>query len=164
MARICKPEELLELLSSLGIAYENHEHPPVFTVEEASRYRDVIPGGHCKNLFLKDRKKKLFLVVTLADKPVRLKELAQKIDAKGLQFGKPELLEEVLGVVPGAVTPLAVVNAKDHEITVVLDEEMLDRQTLNFHPLVNSATTTISSDDLLRLMDYCGKKPCRVRI
>lgn len=164
MTRISDKGELLELLSSLDIEFENHEHPPVFTVEEARLHTGHIAGGHCKNLFLRDRKKNLYLIVTLADKPVNLKELTGKIGAKGLQFGKPDLLETVLGVTPGSVTPFGVVNAGEHEITVVLDEEMMARQTLNFHPLDNSATTTIASGDLLRFMEHCEKEPVVVRI
>ena len=164
MAQARTPEQLLEILTSLAIPHKNHEHPPVFTVEEASHYRDRIPGAHCKNLFLRDRKKRLHLVVTLADKPLNLKELGGQIDAKGLHFGKPELLEAVLGVTPGSVTPFGVINAVDHDITVVLDEEMLDEETLNFHPLTNSATTTLSADDLLRFVRHCGKEPRVIRL
>lgn len=158
-------DELLSVLSEIGIEYKNHEHPAVFTVEEAKVYQKDIPGTHSKNLFLKDKKKNLFLVVTLEDKQINLKELAVKIGAKSPSFGKPELLEEVLGVKPGSVTPFSVINiGEDYEVKVVLDAEMMESDLLNYHPLQNTATTTISSKDLLKFMEHCNQKPEIVRI
>lgn len=157
-------EELLDILSELGINYKNHEHPPVYTVEEAARHHDGIEGVHSKNLFFKDKKSNLFLVVTLSDKLINIKDVAKKIDAKNPSFGKAELLEEVLGVPPGSVTPFAVINIKSHDVKIVLDEEMMENDLLNFHPLVNTATTTISSKDLLKFMEYCHQKPQIIRI
>lgn len=151
-------EELLDVLDKNQIPYTNHEHPAVFTVEEADKHHEGIDGAHSKNLFFKDKKKNLFLVVTLSDKPIRIKEVAKKIGAKNMSFAKPELLDEVLGVIPGAVTPFAVINAKDHAVKVVLDQEMMDNDLLNFHPLVNTATTTIASKDLIRFMEICGQE------
>ena len=149
--------EFLKLLEQIGIEYTNHEHPAVFTVEEADRHHEGIDGVHSKNLFFKDRKKNLILVVTLSDKPIRIKEVANSIGAKGLSFGKPELLEEVLGVIPGAVTPFAVINDTEKIVRVILDKEMMDNALLNFHPIVNTATTTIASRDLIKFMEYCGQ-------
>ena len=150
-------EELLNVLDKIGIEYTNHEHPAVYTVEEADRHHEGIDGVHSKNLFFKDRKKNLILIVTLSDKPIKIKEVEKKIDTKGLTFGKPELLAEVLGVIPGAVTPLAVINAKNHDLRVILDEEMMEHELLNFHPIVNTATTTITSKDLLKFMEHCNQ-------
>ena len=150
-------EELLNVLDKIGIEYTNHEHPAVYTVEEADRHHEGIEGIHSKNLFFKDRKKNLILIVTLSDKPIKIKEVEKKIDTKGLTFGKPELLAEVLGVIPGAVTPLAVINAKNHDLRVILDEEMMEHDLLNFHPIVNTATTTITSKDLLKFMEHCNQ-------
>ncbi|MBF0233926.1 MAG: prolyl-tRNA synthetase associated domain-containing protein [Desulfamplus sp.] len=157
-------EELLNVLSELGINYKNHEHPPVYTVEEADQHHDGIEGVHSKNLFFKDRKSNLFLVVTLSDKEINIKEIAKKIDAKNPSFGKADLLEEVMGVTPGAVTPFAVVNIKNHNVKIVLDEEMMEHTLLNFHPLVNTATTTITSEGLLKFMEHCDKKPEIIRL
>jgi Ala-tRNA(Pro) deacylase len=151
-------EELLTLLAQLDIEYTNHEHPAVYTVEEADLHHDGIDGVHSKNLFFKDRKKNLFLVVTLSDKPIQIKEVAKKINAKSPSFGKPELLAEVLGVIPGAVTPFAIVNDKDHRVKVILDKEMMENELLNFHPLVNTATTTIGSNDLIKFMEHCKQE------
>ncbi len=150
-------EELLNVLTQIGIEYTNHEHPAVYTVEQASQHHKGIKGVHSKNLFLKDKKKNLFLVVTLSDKSIKIKEVAKKINAKSPSFGKPELLEQALGIIPGAVTPFAVINAKDHNIKVILDEEMMENELLNFHPLVNTATTTISSNSLIKFMEYCNQ-------
>ncbi|MBF0468311.1 MAG: prolyl-tRNA synthetase associated domain-containing protein, partial [Desulfamplus sp.] len=142
----------------------NHEHPPVYTVEEADQHHDGIEGVHSKNLFFKDRKSNLFLVVTLSDKEINIKEIAKKIDAKNPSFGKADLLEEVMGVTPGAVTPFAVVNIKNHDVKIVLDKDMMEHTLLNFHPLVNTATTTITSEDLLKFMEHCHQKPEIIRL
>jgi len=152
-------EELLKILSDIDIKYTNHEHPAVFTVDEAAKHHEGIEGVHSKNLFLKDKKKNLFLVVTLSDKPIKIKEVAKKIGAKSPSFGKPDLLMEALGVIPGAVTPFAAVNIKAHEVMVILDEEMMKNDLLNFHPLVNTATTTITPQDLIKFLEHCHKTP-----
>lgn len=157
-------DELLNVLSKIGIEYKNHEHPPVYTVEEADQYHDGIEGVHSKNLFFKDRKNNMFLVVTLSDKQINIKDIAKKIDAKNPSFGKPELLNEVMGVVPGSVTPFAVINIKNNDVKIVLDEDMMEHPLINFHPLVNTATTTISSDDLLKFMEHCNQKPEIIRL
>jgi Ala-tRNA(Pro) deacylase len=151
-------EELLNVLSQIGIEHTNHEHPAVFTVEEASLHHKGINGAHSKNLFFKDKKKNLFLVVTLSDKPIVIKEMAKKIGAKSPSFGKPDLLAQVLGVIPGSVTPFAVINAKSHDIKVILDKEMMENKLLNFHPLVNTATTTIASKDLVKFLEHCNQE------
>ena len=150
-------KELLTVLDQINIEYTNHEHPAVFTVEEANLHHKGIDGVHSKNLFFKDKKKNLFLVVTLSDKPIVIKEMAKKIGAKSPSFGKPDLLGKVLGVIPGSVTPFAVINAKNHDIKVILDEEMMENELLNFHPLVNTATTTIASKDLIKFMEHCNQ-------
>ncbi|MBF0209891.1 MAG: prolyl-tRNA synthetase associated domain-containing protein [Desulfamplus sp.] len=157
-------DELLNLLSEIGIKYKNYEHPPVYTVEEADKHHEGIEGVHSKNLFFKDRKDNLFLVVTLSDKQINIKDIAKKIDAKNPSFAKPELLFEVMGITPGAVTPFAVVNIKDHKVKIVLDEEMMQHKILNFHPLVNTATTTINSDDLVKFIEHCNQKAEIIRL
>ena len=151
-------KELLDLLTQIGIEYTNHEHPAVYTVEEADLHHEGIDGVHSKNLFFKDKKKNLFLVVTLSDKPIVIKEVAKKIGAKSPSFGKPDLLAQVLGVIPGAVTPFAIVNDENHDVKVILDEEMMENQVLNFHPLENTATTTIASQDLVKFMEHCNQE------
>ena len=153
-------EALLNILDELNIEYENKEHPPVFTVEEANLHHQGINGVHSKNLFFKDKKKNLFLVITLDDKPIKIKEVAKTIGAKNMSFAKPDLLMEVLGMIPGAVTPFAAVNIpKDREVRIILDEEMMKNELLNFHPLVNTATTTIKAQHLVKVLEHVGQAP-----
>ena len=158
-------EALLNILDELNIEYENKEHPPVFTVEEANLHHQGINGVHSKNLFFKDKKKNLFLVITLDDKPIKIKEVAKTIGAKNMSFAKPDLLMEILGMIPGAVTPFAAVNIpKDREVRIILDEEMMKNELLNFHPLVNTATTTIKAQDLVKFLEHVGQAPEVIRL
>ncbi len=154
------PEQLLARLDALGIESTTHSHPPVFTVEESQRLCGHLPGGHCKNLFLKDKKGALWLVVTEEDRAIDMKRLDKVIGSARLSFGKAELLEDVLGVIPGAVTPFALINDTDHRVNVVLDAAMLDRhETLNYHPISNAMTTQISPEDLVAFIRACGHEP-----
>jgi Ala-tRNA(Pro) deacylase len=150
---------LLELLDELTIAQSTIEHPPLHTVEEAQKWRGDLPGGFCKNLFLKDKKGALWLIVTLETRQIRLNQLPKALGSARLTFAKPELLWEVLGVRPGSVTPFAIANDLTQKCQIVLDEPMLAHQKLNYHPLTNEATTTISNDDLLKFIRHCGHKP-----
>ena len=158
------PEDLLAELARLGISIETVEHPPVFTVEEAKALRGELPGAHSKNLFLKDKKGRYWLVVTFEDRPIDLKALRHVIGAAPLSFGKPEALLEVLGLTPGSVTPFGAINDKQGVVTVVLDAEMLESEPLNFHPLVNTATTRISAAGLLRFLEAGGHTPMVVKL
>jgi len=152
-------EDLFARLAALGIATTTHEHPPVFTVEEARRYCGELPGGHCKSLLLRTKKRALWLVVTLDERRVDLKALAKALGAGRLSFTSADLLAEVLGVTPGSVTPFALINDHDHRMRVVLDAAMLTRAPLNYHPLENDATTAIAPADLLRFIAECGHEP-----
>lgn len=151
--------DLLARLDSLGIAHATTEHPAVFTVEESRALHATLPGLHSKNLFFKDAGDRLWLVTAEADRRIDLKSLHQRIGAKRLSFGRPELLMEVLGVIPGAVTPFAPVNDSGRRVRVVLDAEMMRADTLNCHPLVNTATTNIRAADLLRFLRHCHGEP-----
>lgn len=151
--------ELFAFFASLGISTSTVEHPPVFTVEDARLVHGDIPGGHCKNLFCKDEKGVLWLIVALEDARIDLKAAKDKIGSKRLTFGKPELLLEILGVTPGSVTPFGLINDQGHLTNVILDEAMMKHGLLNFHPLSNDATTTISSADLVRFIEATGHHP-----
>ena len=140
--------DLLSRLDALGIVTTTVDHPAVFTVEESKRLRGNLLGGHTKNLFLKDKKGRLWLVVALEDRDVDLKALRKEIGAAQLSFGKPDLLSKVLGLEPGSVTPFGVINDTDGQVTVILDKGLLAFDTVNFHPLTNTATTQISPMDL----------------
>jgi Ala-tRNA(Pro) deacylase len=153
------PEELLGRLDALGIRHTTHHHPPVFTVAESAALRGALPGGHCKSLFLKDKKGGLWLCVMLEERGIDLNRLAERLGAPRFSFGKPELLWETLGVRPGSVTPFALANDTAGKVQVVLDEEMLAHDPLNYHPLDNSMTTAVAPADLLRFIAACGHKP-----
>jgi Ala-tRNA(Pro) deacylase len=156
--------DLFARLESLGIHTTTVDHAPVFTVEEAKQVHGQIPGGHCKNLFCKDEKGVLWLIVALEDSVIDLKSAPAKIGSKRLSFGKPDLLMEVLGVTPGSVTPFALINDSAVKVNVILDQAMMSEPLLNYHPLENAATTTISNTDLVRFIEACGHHPRTVAV
>ena len=154
------PDELLHHLESLGIATTTVEHPELHTVEDSQKLRGDIAGAHSKNLFVKDKKSRLFLIVTLEDAALDLKSIHQAIGAQGrVSFGSAELLEEVWGVRPGSVTPFGAINDTEGRVTVVLDAQLMAHATLNFHPLVNTRTTSIAAADLLTFLDAARHPP-----
>ena len=155
-------EDLLAKLAELGIETETHTHPPVFTVEEARIHCRHLPGTHCKSLFLKDKKGRLWLVVVPDSRVLDMKAVAPAIGAARLSFGRADLLREVLGVEPGSVTPFAAINDPARRVTVVLDAEMMRSELLNYHPLTNDATTAISPDGLRRFIDSCGHEALEI--
>lgn len=153
--------DLFDFLDRLGIEHKTVEHPPIFTVEQGRDLKLQWPGGHSKNLFLKDKKGSLFLAVALGDTTVDLVGLGKTIGAKGrLSFGKPELMTATLGVIPGAVTPFALINESAKALSrVVLDTNLLAHDPVWFHPLENSASTAISPENLVRFVKACGFTP-----
>ncbi len=154
------PDDLFAYLDRLHIGHRTVSHPPLFTVEESRALRGRIPGAHSKNLFVRDKKGSAFLLVTLEDAAVELKSLHRPLGASGrFSFGSAELLRNLLGVEPGSVTPFAVINDTLLQVTVVLDATMMAHEVLNFHPLRNTATTTISRQDLLRFLAATGHEP-----
>lgn len=159
MAAHLTPDDLFDRLDALGIAHRTYAHPPVFTVEEAKALRGTLPGGHCKSLFLKDKKGGLWLVVALEECRVDLKALADVLGAPRFSFGSADRLYAVLGVRPGSVTPFAAINDVERLVTVVLQQAMLAHDPLNYHPLENDRTTAIAPGDLVRFLDACGHGP-----
>lgn len=143
-------------LAELGIATTTHRHAAMRTVEDSKALRGDLPGGHCKSLFLKDKKAQAWLVVALEDRQIDMKTLHKRIGSGRLSFGKPELMWELLGVKPGAVTPFALINDHGHQVNVVLDAAMLAHDLLNYHPLHNEATTAIGTEDLTRFIAATG--------
>ena len=153
------PDELFAVLERLEVAYDKHDHPPLFTVEDSRELRGQIPGAHCKSLFLRDRKHRFYLVVCLEHRRLDMKRLAARIDADRLSFARSEQLFEILGVRPGAVTPLALWNDREaHRVSVVLDSAMMKEERLNYHPLHNEATLTIGREGFERFLDACGHR------
>ena len=157
-------EDLFALFDKLGVKTTTHLHAAVFTVDENRALRGELAGGHCKCLFLKDKKGALWLVVTLEDRAVDMKALRHVIGSAPLSFAKPELLRQVLGVEPGSVTPFALINDTAGRVNVVLDAEMMNFELLNYHPLVNTATTAIGARDLLKFIGAGGHQPQIVKI
>ena len=151
------PTDLFAFLDRLGIRHATVHHPPLFTVEESRSLRGQIAGGHTKNLFLKDKRGALFLVTALEDAEIDLKSLHRRLGAGGrFSFGSAEQMRATLGVEPGAVTPFGLLNDTEWRVSVVLDAAMMAQQTLNFHPLANTMTTSIGRDDLIRFLAATG--------
>ena len=152
-------EALLSHLDALGIETQTVEHPPLFTVEESRALRGEIPGAHTKNLFLKCKKGQLWLITALEDTAIDLKTLHHKLGSGRLSFGSAELLSEVLGLTPGSVSTFGVINDADNRVSVALDEALMQRDRINLHPLVNTATTGISRQGLISFLSSCGHPP-----
>ena len=151
--------KLFVRLDELGIETRTVEHEAVFTVAESEKLERDLPGGHTKNLFVKDAKGKLFLIVAESQTQVDMKRIHKRIGCARLSFGKPELLEEVLGVTPGSVTAFAVINDTQGAVEVILDETLTSFDVINCHPLENTATTAIARDDLMRFLANTGHTP-----
>ena len=148
------PDSLYRLLEDLKIKFKVFEHPPFFTVDEAKKHRQGMNGFHVKNLFLRDKKKKSFLVVAQEDRIIDLTQLPERIKSSRLSFGSKERLFEELGVFPGAVTPLSVINNRKKDINIFLDTEMSGEDAIFCHPLVNDRTISLSYQSLLTYFDY----------
>tara|TARA_B100001971_G_C17898349_1_gene386679 strand:- start:126 stop:626 length:501 start_codon:yes stop_codon:yes gene_type:complete len=151
--------DLFNRLRELDISVTTFEHRAVFTVHQSRSIRGDIDGGHCKNLFLNDKSKQLWLLITLEDTMVDLKKLRHLIGSRHLSFCRETLLEDVLGVKAGGVTPFALLNDHEQRVNVVLDSNVLEHELLNFHPLENTSTTTIRSSDLVHFISGCGHSP-----
>ena len=158
-------QELLKTLKALNIETTTHEHEAVFTVEESSKIKQDIPGGHTKNLFLKDKKGNFFLIVAEGTAQIKLNSVHTIIGAKGrVSFGKPEALMELLGVKPGSVTAFAPINDIDNKVSVIIDEPLLRYDLINCHPLTNEMTTTISKEDLLKFLTHIKHEPQIIQV
>ncbi|MER8428009.1 prolyl-tRNA synthetase associated domain-containing protein [Mesorhizobium sp. M1403] len=149
--------DLFAFLAGLGIEVSTQRHPPLFTVADSQVLRGEIAGGHTKNLFLKDKKDNFFLVSVGEEAVVDLKQIHHLIGAAGrVSFGRPEMLMELLGVVPGAVTVFGLINDTEGRVKVVLDEELMSHAVVNAHPLTNEATTSIAATDLVKFVEATG--------
>ncbi|MEM7618079.1 MAG: prolyl-tRNA synthetase associated domain-containing protein [Pseudomonadota bacterium] len=152
------PQELLDQLNSLNIKYKLHEHEAVFTVAESEHVDEKIPGTHCRNLFLRDKKKKNFLVSLQNATEVDIKKLPEVIGSSRLSFGSADRLWEYLGVRPGSVCPFSIMNDTDNQVEIFLDKSMMETEIVNFHPLLNTMTVTLTPDDLIKFIETTGHK------
>ena len=144
---------LLKKLDGLGFNFLIHSHPPLRTVEEAKKYRTANLGGNTKNLFLRDKKKNNYLITVDENQTIDLKDLAHHICSDRLSFASPERLLEFLGVLPGAVSPLALINDTKHNVAFFIDENLIKEEKINFHPLINNLTITIDTKDFFKFID-----------
>jgi len=154
--------DLFAFLDAHGVAHHTHRHARVFRVDEGHEIKAALPGGHTKNLFLKDAKGQLWLISALGETQIDLKSLPARIGSARLSFGSPERLYEALGVTPGSVTAFALINDADHRVRFVLDTALAAHETINFHPLSNDATTAVSRDGLLKFLAALGVEPLMV--
>lgn len=156
---MCSEDRLYADMAALGVAHERHEHIAVFTVEQSRLVDADIPGAHTKNLFLKDTAGEFWLVTVPSDARVDLKALPQAIGCKRVSFGKADDMERLIGILPGSVTPLAMINAAPGSVTVVIDAALAQAERVNVHPLRNTGTVGLSGADILRLLAHWGHAP-----
>jgi len=152
-------DRLLAWMAAKGVAQTTHDHPAVFRVDEGHELKAAMPGAHTKNLFLKDRKGRLWLISARQDTGIDLKRAPTAIGSDRLSFGNETLLYETLGVTPGSVTALGLINDTDHRVTFVLDQALWDADIVNFHPLTNTATTALGQADFRRFLTLVGREP-----
>ena len=159
MTASATPADLYAFLDAHGIAQTTLEHEAVYRVDEGHEIKAALPGGHTKNLFLKDAKDQIWLVCALGETRIDLKRLPPVVGAARLSFGSAELMQQILGVTPGSVTLFALINDKARRVKLVLDKALLDPEPINFHPLTNTATTAISQDGLKRFLAALDIRP-----
>ena len=151
-------ETLLAFMAERGIDQTTHDHPAVFRVEEGQALKAAMPGAHTKNLFLKDKKGRLWLISARQDTVIDLKAAPQRIGSDRLSFGKETLMWETLGVRPGSVTALGLINDGDRRVTFVLDRRLWEADVVNFHPLTNTATTGMTQAAFRRFLGEIGRE------
>ena len=155
-------DDLFAFLDQIGVAHHTHRHRPVFTVDEGADLKAQMPGGHSKNLFLKDKKGALFLLCALAESQIDLNATSKLIGAGRFSFGSAELMLETLGVTPGSVTIYALLNDPDQRVRLLLDQALLEHDPVNFHPLTNEATTAVSPKGLLAFLTALEREPVKL--
>jgi Ala-tRNA(Pro) deacylase len=152
------PENLFNILKKLGISYDLHHHEAVYTVEESQNVDAQIPGTHCRNLFLRDRKKKNFLLVLPITVDVDIKKLPDVLGSHRLSFGSNDRLWEFLGVRSGSVCPFCIMNDTDNQVEIFLEKSMMEQEVVNYHPMLNTMTVSLKPDDLLKFIETTGHK------
>ena len=152
-------QDLFDFLDKNEIAHQTKDHAPVFTVDDSAAIKADMPGAHTKNLFLKDKAGAFFLICAEAHSQIKVNRLHPVLGCKRLSFGKPEPLLEYLGVTPGSVTLFSVLNDTDQNVRLIIDQKLADADIVNFHPLLNDATTAISSADMIKFAKATGHDP-----
>ena len=150
------PDDLMARLEALDIAYTLYHHEAVYTVEESQRLNKDIPGVHCRNLFLRDKKKRNFLLVLKSATDIDLKKLPLLLGSGRLSFGSADRLWQYLGVRPGSVCPFAIVNDTDRQVKILLDQSMMEADLVSYHPLLNTMTVLLTPDGLMKFIEDCG--------
>lgn len=153
------PEDLFKILAELNIDYQLHRHEPIFTVAEGEHLKKNIPGEHCRNLFIRDKKERMFLVVAANDTAIELKKLQGLLQCGRLSFGSPERLWRTLGIRPGSVCPFCIVNDREKHVEILLDKTMMEADLVCYHPLDNAMTIGLSPADLLRFIEFTEHRP-----
>lgn len=159
--RAATVDQVLDALAALGVEQQTREHEPLYTVEQAKAHVDPLPGAHTKNLFLRNKKGRMFLLVIEQDRQVDLRGLRERLALPGgqLAFASTERMEKYLGVVPGSVTPLAVINDRGGAVQLIIERALLDEEWIYLHPCRNTHTTRLRSADLLRAVEAWGHTP-----
>lgn len=152
-------DRLLHWMAANGVTQTTHDHPAVFRVDEGLELKAALPGAHTKNLFLKDKKGRLWLISARQDTVIDLKRAPKVIGSDRLSFGNEGLLYETLGLTPGSVTALGLINDPDQRVTFILDKALWDADIVNFHPLTNTATTALAQADFRRFLTLVGREP-----
>lgn len=153
---ISSANELYTYFDELGITHSTKNHPAFYTVEDGRELKNSMHGGHTKNLFMKDKDDKIVLISAHAESELKLNKLHKLIGTRRLSFASPELMAEILGITPGSVTAFALVNDQQHRVKFVVDQTLMNYEFLNFHPLVNTATTAISREDFIKFVESTG--------
>ncbi len=152
-------DRLLDWMAANGVAQTTHDHPAVFRVDEGHELKAAMPGAHTTNLFLKDKKGRLWLISAQQDTVIDLKRAPKTIGSDRLSFGNEGLLYETLGLTPGSVTALGLINDPEQRVTFILDKALWDADVVNFHPLTNTATTALAQAEFRRFLTLVGREP-----
>ena len=155
-AMTATPDDLFARLDELGIAYTTQWHEAVFTVDQSTQVKAMMPGGHTKNLFLRDKDDNIVLIAAEAHSQLKLNQLHRLIGTKRLSFGSPELMQEILGVTPGSVTAFALMNDTEGRVRFLVDAALMEHEPVNFHPLTNTGTTAVSREDFEKFVRATG--------
>ena len=150
--------ELIELLKKESYKMTVHQHDALFTVQDSKKLRGKIEGAHSKNLFLKNKKNKFFLLTCEEADKIDLKRISKSLGLGNTSFAKEEYLDQYLKIKPGSVSPFALLNDEEGEVSFYLEQTLYESEFVNFHPLINTSTITIENNKFLEFMIENDKK------